>query len=221
MIDLVIVPHPDDEVWGIGGYLASKKNKDTYILVMTSGSIGKNEVLSTRGQRLKEHRDALSILNIPHSHAEYLFFNDGCIGMDNYPLVVEAINDFINKYGGYKCNIWFPMPSYHQDHRYVHDVCITAVRPMQRVNANIYMYPYPGHRAAHKDGVPSYGQMYIPLKMEDVDTKINALHKFTTQIGETEGTLFHPSAQYELCRTQGMEIGEAYAEIVYPFRLVM
>ena len=210
MIDLIITPHPDDDVYALGGYLASKDTKDTHILCCCDP-----------GQdRTVEHSNALGILGVSLNNVEYLVEEDNYISL-SYPIVVDYINQWIVDKSGDECNLYIPLPSYNQDHRAVYDACLTALRPHKRFKGGVYTYPSPGNYMPGDYSLPSSGHTYLPLESKHVYAKINALEQFRSQLLDKERTVFDPKKQWSICEWNGGISHNDYAEVVYHHRTML
>ncbi|NPA98592.1 MAG: PIG-L family deacetylase, partial [Crenarchaeota archaeon] len=78
---LCIAPHPDDCEVGVGGLLAkaADRSAETYMLVLTDGSMGTSKPEITRGQlavkRRKEQEEAAKVLGVKKVY--WLDYQDG------------------------------------------------------------------------------------------------------------------------------------------------
>lgn len=87
---VIIAPHPDDEVFGCGGLIASlvAEGNAPHVIVLTGGggshrgccSTSESDIISER--RELTHK-AISVLGLPESHVHELDFLDGHIGEGN------------------------------------------------------------------------------------------------------------------------------------------
>ena len=142
MKKLIIAPHPDDAEYGLGAMMYNNSD-DIILLVFCMCQVhmeGQGTV--TEKERKKEHREALHELGLREENVIYLHYNDNLLLEYGYPGMVCKVNKRIDLWK--PDEIYFPLKSFNQDHRAVHEVCITAFRPTKSINANLWMYEYPG-----------------------------------------------------------------------------
>ncbi len=87
---LILAPHPDDEVFGCGGFIAQQvaEGNAPHVIVLTGGggshrgccSTSESDIISAR--RKLTHK-AISVLGLPESHLHELDFTDGDISEGN------------------------------------------------------------------------------------------------------------------------------------------
>lgn len=87
---VIIAPHPDDEVFGCGGFIAQQvvEGNAPHVIVLTGGGAShrgccltsESDIISAR--RKLTHK-AMSVLGLPESHLHELDFTDGNISEGN------------------------------------------------------------------------------------------------------------------------------------------
>lgn len=134
---LVLSPHPDDEVLGCGGLIASKVHLETpvWIAYLTDGRNGLSDPKEAAALREREAREAASALGVPEDHLFFLRFPDG--GLSDHlgtararirTLVEElGIEDLFAPYGR----------EYHPDHV----AAYLIGRACRRSGTRLYEYP--------------------------------------------------------------------------------
>jgi LmbE family N-acetylglucosaminyl deacetylase len=125
---LIVAPHPDDEVLGVGGTIArlSKEGNNVYVVIVTKGQPPMfDEALIEQSRQ--EAREAHQLLGVSDT-----IFLDGfpAAGLDTVPhhKLNEAIKDIIAKV---KPSILFVAfyGDIHLDHRLVFESTLVAARP--------------------------------------------------------------------------------------------
>jgi len=126
---LVISPHTDDELFGVGGTLLKrKKNGDTIKVVVMSCS---DRFLHHLNRTITEEEQWMEFKKVAEfiSTDEPSKFETNGIRLEEIPQykIVRWLDDLIRTYEPNV--IYIPEPSYHQEHKDVYNACISAVRP--------------------------------------------------------------------------------------------
>lgn len=179
---LVIAPHPDDEIIGVGGTIANrtKKGDEVYVCIVTKGitPIFNPEFIE---QGRKECREADKKLGVK----ETIFLDFPAVMLETIPRykfnakiaeVVEKINPE---------EVYIPHRGDMQlDHQMVVDAAMVAVRP----RGNNYPKRVYAYETLSETGwnIPNVNNDFIPTVYEDItdtiDLKIAAMNIFESQL---------------------------------------
>ncbi len=212
MKNLVIVPHGDDEVLGLGGYILEKISRhDEFCVVYVA--VGRDE--ETADQRESEIRRVLFHLGASQ-HSILFRGKDGM--MDQIPDkdLVSMIEDQIDRFRPDR--IFLPYKSHHQDHKKVYDCGMAAVRLRNKhfvPFVALYEYPFVGNSINHIEG----GRMYFDIT-DWMEKKVKLFYYYESQVKEPPSPLNEEGIQ-SLARLRGLESGTKYAEMFYIQRLVV
>tara|TARA_Y100000741_G_scaffold362589_1_gene348662 strand:- start:1554 stop:2192 length:639 start_codon:yes stop_codon:yes gene_type:complete len=139
---LVLAPHPDDEVLGMGGTIKklSKKNKIS-LVVMTDGASAQYKdpkMINVRKQSCKKSSKILGISNI-----EFLKFKDMMLDSITQLEINKEIERMIEKY---KPEIVFTSPKndLNMDHQVTFNSTLVATRPNSSGVKQVFSYELPG-----------------------------------------------------------------------------
>ncbi|WP_456476396.1 PIG-L deacetylase family protein [Oceanithermus sp.] len=179
---LVVVPHPDDEVFGAGGvlYEAAQRGWRTGLITLTRGDRGKDLGLCTREElprvREEELRRAAGILRI--DHLEVYGYPDQ--GLGEHPEVAELLAERFDELKPERI-VTFPPNGLnrHPDHVATHRWTAEA---LERYGAPVRLYyyapprPYPGLREGWRP--PTH---FVPLERATLAVKMRAMAQHRTQ----------------------------------------
>ena len=197
---LVISPHIDDEVLGVGGYMSKDYVKADVLLV------------NYTEERLVEHINMKKIIGI---ETTYTLYNDRDGKLDAYSNIylIKEIDEILekNKYD----QLFIPYRSHHQDHQIVHDCCLAAIRLRQDVEPIplVAMYEYP-----FINETPNGGAWYLNIE-DTINKKVNGFLENKSQLKRYPSPLSKKSV-LTLARMRGMESGFKYAEKFYIIRKI-
>lgn len=87
---VIIAPHPDDEIIGIGGYVLKHIDvgNDIYIIYLTNGENSLKGIKPIKPKTVSENRiklseKVLSIMHVPSNNVERMFLSDGSVPHEN------------------------------------------------------------------------------------------------------------------------------------------
>lgn len=184
MTVLVIAPHPDDEILGVGGTIAKrvKEGHDVYVCIVTKGCeplFSKEFVEKTRG----ECREADAMLGVKKT----IFLDFPAVMLETVPR--HELNDSVAKViQEYKPDeIYIPHRGDMQlDHKMVVDAAMVALRPKYKHRVN-RIYAYETLSETGWD-IPNSVNEFIPNVYENIsdelDRKLKALAVFQSQLAE-------------------------------------
>lgn len=120
---LVIAPHPDDEVIGLGGYLARQSEAacSVAIVYLSDGekSLEDIEPQLVEAERRKLSLDVLDRLSIPDSSVWWLHLPDGSIpskGCEGFDDAVAGMSDIIRRVRPDAVFVTHPLDTWPSDH---------------------------------------------------------------------------------------------------------
>lgn len=179
---LVIAPHPDDEIIGVGGTIAkrAKSGDDVYVCIVTKGMepIFKEEFIE---QGRRECREADSKLGVK----ETIFLDFPAVMLETVPRYEfnEKIAEVVKKIN--PDEVYIPHRGDMQiDHQMVVDAAMVAVRP----RGNNYPKRVYAYETLSETGwnIPNTVNEFIPVVYEDItDTfrmKLEAMDIFKSQL---------------------------------------
>ena len=227
---LIISPHCDDETIGCGGLLSRivKNNQEALIVEIAESHSYSNNVKRyvDNKDRMNELDNAIKviksygngIINSMQLKDETIKFIDGELDSVPKKKYVTMLDSLIEEFK--PTAVLFPYKSHHQDHKLVHDVVISALRPT--IDTNFIqlkaMYEYTYYDGWNPEKLTN--KLYVELTESDLRIKMAALDCFKSQIRKDPRDLLDLSAIEDLARIRGREIGTYYAEAFYPLSIV-
>ena len=200
---LVIAPHPDDEVLGMGATIKklSQKN-DVTLLVMTDGASAQyddQKMIQVRRESCKKSSKILGIKKI-----EFLEFQD--MKLDSVPQleINQKIEKIIKKI---KPRVVFTSPKndLNKDHQIVFNSTMVATRPNSSSVKSVFSYELPGQ----------VKNVFLPNRFEDIKNqisyKIKAFKMYKSEIMKYPHPR-SPKAIESLAMYRGVQSGLIYAE---------
>lgn len=220
---LILAPHADDETIGCGGVIQKylKENSSVRVLIASFVTGESDKYLFEQGKyepysgfkRLTEVKEAFQTLGV----SDYDFFyldktqpNLYHSRLDTLPRheLVKKIEDHLKDF--HPTVLYIPSITKHQDHEALHKAAVTATRPYFW-NKSIFIYETDGELGF----VPN---LFVELKAEEMQRKVDALACFTTQVGPVG----HPTnPEFVLVKAQfrAQNIYARYAEAFQILRL--
>ncbi len=202
---LVIAPHADDEVLGLGGYLMHEisNGSDIYIVI-----VAMNDRDSEFEKAKKEMKIKNSTVLFPGKDAE----------MDTVPkkIIVEKFERLINSI--MPDELFLPYPSSHQDHETAYKCGISAIRIRPgHIIPKVFLYEYPSV-GGHFDYI--YGGRYYHNITDVLKKKVSVFENcYKSQIKESPSSVNEYGIK-TLAMIRGMECGFRYAEMFYLQRVI-
>lgn len=215
---VVIAPHSDDAELGVGGYVAReiearRATADFYVLAQGTASHTHHPVA------LPSRREAEGMAGAYLLGASCAFvgaapdseFNSTPMGE-----IVGAVEDIL--FPAPIDDLFFPLPSFHEDHAVTHRAVIAALRPHlhRQFPTRAFCYEYP----ANFWGVspPEWGRVYAPIEEGHLERKLAALSLHKSQWVSHSDSLFGPRGVRALAEMRGLECGSPFAELFYTLR---
>ena len=213
---LVIAPHNDDEVLGVGGTIAklAKQGHEVTICEVTAGDLKNEMVQRQKREALASHK----ILGVSRT----IFMDLPVVGLREMK-TVDLNKAFLDVITELDPEIVF-IPHYgdiHIDHRMVFEACMVALRP---VSAKSLKAAYTYETLSETEwNAPSVGNVFIPTAYFDItdfiDIKIEAMKCHASQLCEYP----HPrsiEAIKALAMHRGTTICKKYAEAFFTIRTI-
>lgn len=181
---LIIAPHPDDEVIGVGGIIAKRaaSGDEVYVCVVTKGCPPLFDVeLVEKGR--EECRKADKLLGV----CETIFLDFPAVMLETVPRyeLNGKISEVIQKIKPQE--VYIPHRGDMQiDHQMVVDAAMVGLRPKyEHTVERIYAYETLSETGWN---VPNIQNEFIPTVYEDISKyltlKLEAMKVFVTQLGE-------------------------------------
>ena len=208
---LVIAPHPDDDILGVGGFLKKLSNLGSKILVLTvSGHLPPLYKKEDFNITLKEAKRAHELVGV--SDSEYWKIPATKIG----DIPIDKFNGKFEKViKDFKPSIVLcPFPDRHIDHRLVFDAVMVATRPVGTgVNIKL-LAAYETLSETHWNA-PHIEANFVPNWVVDItntiDDKKQALACFESQITPFPGPRSIEAVD-ALAKFRGTQAGFGYGE---------
>lgn len=225
---LIIAAHPDDDILGCGGMIAKysqQQKTDFRIIFIAEGTtcrytvdkIKSRQALNEIEKRESYAKKSLAILNV----SEYKFYKFPCGRLDMIPLIdigktieteiKEFLPDTIFTHSHTDVN---------NDHKKVFQAVLQATRPGAQ-NLVKRVYSFEVLSSSEWNYVETFKpNLFVPLDLEHVMAKINALNEYVTEIKEfpfprsSEGIL-------TLAKRRGMQSGTKFAEAFQLIREIL
>jgi len=218
--NLIIAPHPDDEVLGCGGVIRKLTNKGmtVIVLIMTRGKKEKysdEKILTVRNEALKAHK----ILGV----TETRFLDFPAPELDMVPLaeISDAIYRIIKDYE--VDTVFIPhRGDIHHDHKVVFNAAMVASRPVGRSNIRrIYSYET---LSETEWSIPSGDEYFIPNTFVDITEvmpfKLEAMKCYKSQLREFPNPRSLEAIK-ALSRYRGSTVGFKHAESLITLRNIL
>lgn len=209
---LVISPHADDEVLGVGGYLLHEKKAGSEILI-TVGALGgfdKRQHLTTRRNELES---VCKKLNASHK----VMFEGFDAELDTLPSfkITSSIDSIVDEFR--PDEIFVNYSSHHQDHKKMYDCAMASFRLREGYTPKLialYEYPFVGGHYDYING----GRWYHDIS-DVIDEKVDLFNLYKSQVRSSPSPLNYKGIT-ALSRIRGVESGYEYAEMFYVQKLV-
>ena len=215
---LVIAPHPDDEILGVGGTIAKYANMGCPVTVLTVS--GHTPPLYSPGvyeEIVEEALRAHALVGVTDSR----FLELPCTMLGTVPvhelngLILEAVRSVE------PAIVLCPYPDRHIDHRLVFDATMVATRPVDVGRKIEILAAYETLSETHWNA-PHIEPNFVPNWVVDVtdflEIKKQALACYVSQISEFPGPR-SVEANIALATLRGTQAGFAYGEGLHIVRM--
>ncbi len=210
---LVIAPHADDEVLGVGGYLLHQQALGAEIMIVI-GTIGGTDVRQNFDVRMAEFRAVCERLG---ARGEVLFHNMDTL-MDTLPAfeITSRLDKIVDAFR--PDEIFINYRSLHQDHIKLYECALASMRLREGYSPRlIALYEYPF--ATTQVGPIGGGYMYHDITY-CIEEKVALFELYTTQIRQSPSPL-NREGVLALARIRGVECGTEYAEKFYVQKMMI
>jgi N-acetylglucosamine malate deacetylase 1 len=216
---LIISPHPDDESLGLGGTIAKYISEGNDVFVLTiSGHLPPLYSREDYDKTVKESYEAFKILGIKNS----LFLEIPATMIGDEP-IHELNKKIIDVMQDYKPDIVFcPFPDRHIDHKLVFECSMVATRPVNIGKELELVAAYETLSETHWNAPyiePNFTPNMVVNIDNFIDTKINALRCYESQINEDSGPRSIKAIR-ALAEFRGTQSGFNFGEALYIIRMI-
>ena len=214
---LIISPHPDDETLGAGGFIKKLVDSDNIINVLTvSGHLPPLYDQVDYDLTESEAKEAYKVLGIDR----FSFMKIPATYVGDEP--VSKLNGKISSYfEEFEPNIvLYPFPDRHVDHRVIFDSVMVASRPVGYGKKITLLAAYETLSETHWNAPyiePNFNHNMIVDISGQIETKLEALRLYKSQIDETQGPR-SVEAIRALAKFRGSQAGFSYGEAFYVIR---
>jgi len=218
---LVLAPHADDEMFGMGGTLLKMMEEGRYnitICLVVAGCVEFVEMGKTISGDVREREFRESAKVLSNKVPVVLDFGVGMEGkLDLIPIkmLVTQFDRIVRELQ--PDTLFVPHPSYYMDHEIVYRAALSAVRPsVQHSVKNVIVYENPGE--ASSVGSTFKPNMYVDVT-EQAREKIELIRKiYLSQISGNRGC-YSLEAMDNYLEMRGAEMGVRDAEAFNILRL--
>lgn len=203
---LVIAPHADDEVLGVGGYLLheSKKGNSIYIIY---GAIGGEDIRQDVNKRLEEVDSVCGVIDARYT---CLYLNKDA-ELDTVPSrdIVSKLDKLVDEIKPEE--VFINCTSHHQDHKKLYECAMASMRQREGyVPKMVALYEYP---CLEPGEVIDGGRWYHDIT-DVIEEKCSLMELYKTQIRK-EPSPINANGIKSLASIRGRECGSEYAELFY------
>lgn len=203
---LVIAPHADDEVLGVGGYLLHECIKGSQIRIAYA-AIGGSDLRQSADIRLSEAAEVCRSLNAMWQH----MFIGKDAELDTIPSreIVSKIDKIVDEFK--PDEVFINCTSHHQDHKKLYECAMASMRQREGyVPKMVALYEYPCLEPGERiDG----GRWYHDIT-DVIDSKCDLMSKYKSQIRKAPSPINETGIR-SLASIRGRECGSEYAELFY------
>jgi N-acetylglucosamine malate deacetylase 1 len=216
---LVVAPHPDDEVLGVGGTIAKYSAQgDEVFVLMVSGHLPPLYSREAYEETVSEAYSAFSVLGVKRS--EFLEIPATMIGDQPLHEVNGRISKVVSDFNPHI--VLCPYPDRHVDHRLVFDSVMVATRPVGVGRDIEIVAAYETLSETHWNA-PHIEPNFTPNWVVDIsgyiDTKLAALKCYKSQISAFPGPRSIEAVE-ALAKFRGTQAGFGHGEGFHIVRMI-
>jgi LmbE family N-acetylglucosaminyl deacetylase len=215
---LVVAPHPDDEILGVGGTIAKHAAAGDAVTILTvSGHMPPLYPQEHYEQTLAEARRAHALVGV--SDSRFLGIPATMLGTRPVHVMNGSITDVVREV--LPSIVLVPFPDRHVDHRIVFESAMVATRPVGPGGAIRLVAAYETLSETHWNAPhiePNFTPNYVVDIGAQLETKLAALRCYESQIPAFP----HPrsvEAVLALATFRGTQAGFAHGEALHVVRL--
>lgn len=203
---LVIAPHPDDEVLGVGGTIAkhTSQGDEVTITVVSEGVSAQYSDPKMKDVRRKACKEACKLLGV--ERIQFFDLPDAKLMESGLVEITKVVNESMNEFS--PDILYAPDRSeLHMDHRMVYEATLVVTRPYLEIFSGKSVYFYETSTLRYSVFDPSY---YVDIS-KHIDAKIEAFKIYESEVEEFP----HPrslEAIKSIARIRGAEAGVQFAE---------
>ncbi len=216
---LVVAPHPDDEVLGVGGTIAkySAQGHEVFVL-MVSGHLPPIYSRKAYEETVSEAYSAFSVLGVERS--EFLEIPATMIGDQPLHEVNGRISKVVSDFNPHI--VLCPYPDRHVDHRLVFDSVMVATRPVGVGRDIEIVAAYETLSETHWNAPhiePNFTPNWVVDISDHISKKLDALACYKSQISEFPGPRSVEAVE-ALAKFRGTQAGFGYGEGFHIVRMI-
>lgn len=216
---LVVAPHPDDEVLGVGGTIAKYSAQgDEVFVLMVSGHLPPLYSREAYEKTVSEAYGAFKVLGVEQS--EFLEIPATMIGDQPLHEVNGRISKIVSDFNPHI--VLCPYPDRHVDHRLVFDSVMVATRPVGVGRDIEIVAAYETLSETHWNAPhiePNFIPNWVVDITEQVGAKLKALGCYKSQISDFPGPRSIEAVE-ALAKFRGTQAGFGYGEGFHIVRMV-
>jgi N-acetylglucosamine malate deacetylase 1 len=215
---LVIAPHPDDEILGVGGTMTRFAQAGGSLTILTvAAHMPPLFTESVHQQIIAEARKAHTCIGV----SESIFMNNPAVLLDNIPLpdFNKSILDVVNRVKPHI--LLLPFYDRHVDHRLIFNAAMVAARPIGVGKSIQLVAAYETLSETHWNAPhiePNFTPNWVVDITDTIDAKLQAMNYYKSQV--------HPfpaprsiEALKALALFRGSQAGFAYGEGFHIIRM--
>lgn len=214
---LVVAPHADDEIIGVGGTLLKWKRKghDIKIILFACSDIYMHHTKGVVSRETREQEFKLSANLLSSEEPKILYLKDSELDRAPIQSIIRVLDDELDTFNP---DIFvYPEPSYHQDHQIVNKACTASLRPTKKDRPSKileYEVPTSGWAGSARPFTPNY---YVDIST-DISKKAEIFQTiYKSQFSTTDRCKLALDGILNHARYRGHECGVEFAEA---FRLL-
>lgn len=223
---LIIEPHSDDSMIGMGGYLLRFREQfDFHFLLLTQSDVVLNHAglvkKQTRGEEYENFVEYFAgrwITEVAAVPGVRLPMDcDGRLDTCDYPMLVRIIEHAIAEVRPAK--LFCCWPSFHQDHSTAYRATISATRPTAGYcPKEIYFYENPTYVHEAPSDFPARPTYFVELDLPTLQLKLSIIQSLFPSQSRDSGNVLSSSGIEAWARYRGIEARTAYAEAFFCLR---